>query len=316
VAAVDLGIGLLVLSELAIRKGTSALYLADYRFAGGAEGLLTAYLRDRLERFPDVEREAVLKALLALTNQETSQRLVEGRSLDELAQEASWPRLRLQSCLDYLAAPHVRLLEKPSLSPGHLPSYRLPHERLVSSVYQLTGLISAEVEQTRLTFEAAFRAWQNNSQHRRYLLDRRTLKQVKAHLTQIPLGDAREAKVRFLELSAQQRNRRRLVEVMVAMLVLGSIVAGWWFYTQTKHKNDLSAWGLPQDLYTYQHQLKVLHITAPVTHLRWLKAHLTTLEIKQSPLQELTALPPRLTKLTFPIYACGVSSCGFPASSL
>jgi len=127
VAAVDLGIGLLVLSELAVRKGTSALYLADYRFAGGAEGLLTAYLRDRLERFPDAEREAVLKALLALTNRETSQRLAEGRSLDALAQEASWPQLRLQSCLDYLAAPHVRLLEKPSVSPGHLPSYRLPH---------------------------------------------------------------------------------------------------------------------------------------------------------------------------------------------
>ena len=104
VAAVDLGIGLLVLSELAVRKRTAALSLADYRFAGGAEGLLTAYLRDRLERFPEAEREAVLKALLALTNRGTSQRLAEGRSLDALAQEASWPPLRGSSSLVVKAA--------------------------------------------------------------------------------------------------------------------------------------------------------------------------------------------------------------------
>ena len=113
----------------------------------------------------------MLKALLALTDRDTQQRLAEGRSLDELAQEATWPPLRLQACLDYLAAPHVRLLEKPSVSPGHLPWYRLPHERLVPSLHQLTGVILAAVEQTRLTFDAAFRAWQNNGQRRRYLLE-------------------------------------------------------------------------------------------------------------------------------------------------
>lgn len=51
VAAVDLGIGLLVLSELATQKGRSHLSLDDYRFAGGSAGLLTGYLRDRLDRF-------------------------------------------------------------------------------------------------------------------------------------------------------------------------------------------------------------------------------------------------------------------------
>jgi AAA ATPase domain len=71
VAAVDLGIGLLVLGELAAGKGTSHLSLDDYRFAGGSAGLLTGYLRDRLDRFHEAERQAVLKALLALTDLDT-----------------------------------------------------------------------------------------------------------------------------------------------------------------------------------------------------------------------------------------------------
>jgi hypothetical protein len=297
VTAVDLGIGLLVLSELADRKGTAVLSLADYRFAGGAEGLLTAYLCDRLEWFPEAEREVVLKALLALTNQETSQRLAEGRSLDALVQEANWPPDRLQYCLDYLAAPRVRLLERLSVRPGDLPSYRLPHERIVPSLRLLTGVILAEAEQTRVTFEAAFRAWQNNGQHRRYLLDRRTLSQVKKHLTHIPRGDAHEAKVHFLERSTR-RNHMRWAGVMLGVLVVGMISAvGWWFDVQRRHKNDLSAWGLPPDLYTYQRQLKALEVSAPVRHLRWLKADLITLKIHQGALREVTPLPRTLTEL-------------------
>jgi hypothetical protein len=297
VAAVDLGIGLLVLSELAARKGTSHLSLDDYRFAGGSAGLLTGYLRDRLDRFHEAEREAVLKALLALTDRDTQQRLAEGRSLDELAQEAAWPLLRLQACLDYLAAPHVRLLEKPAVSPGHRPWYRLPHERLVPSLHQLTGVILAAVEQTRLTFDAAFRAWQNNGQRRRYLLDRRTLRQIKTHLTQIPLGDVSEARARFLQRSQRQITRRRLTEVILGVLVVGMIITVWSFETQRRHQNYLSAWALPPDLYTYQRQLKALHITGPVRHFRWLNAELTTLTISQSALQDLTTLPPTLTEL-------------------
>jgi hypothetical protein len=296
VAAVDLGIGLLVLSELAMQKGTSHLSLNDYRFAGGSVGLLTGYLSDRLDRFHEAEREAVLKALLALTDRDTQQRLAEGRSVDELAQEVPWPPFRLQACLDYLAAPHVRLLEKPSVSPGNLPWYRLPHERLIPSLHQLTGVILAAVEQTRVTFDAAFRAWQNNGQHRRYLLDRRRLRQIKKHLTQILSGDPSEAKASFLQ-SQQKITRRRLAGIILGALVVGMIMTGWWVDTQRRHQNYLSAWVLPSDLYTYQRQLKVLHITGPVSHLRWLNAELTTLAISRSALQDLTMLPPTLTEL-------------------
>jgi hypothetical protein len=297
VAAVDLGIGLLVLSELASRKATPHLRLDDYRFAGGSAGLLTDYLRDRFDRFRDAEREAVLKALLALTNRDTQQRLAEGLSLDALAQEAAWPQPRLQSCLDYLAAPHVRLLEKAPGGPGHLPSYRLPHERLVPSLHQLTGVIFAAVEQTRMTFDAAFRAWINNGQRRRYLLDGTTLKQLHKHLVHMPLGEKREAKTLFLERSIQKRRRMRWAEAMLGVLTVGIIMISWWGYTQQSHKDHLSAWGLPRDLYTYQHQLKALSINAPITHLRWLKADLIILAINGATLQELTTLPRTLIEL-------------------
>ena len=137
---------------------------------------------------------------------------------------------------------------------------------------------------------------ESNGKRRRYLLDGKTLRQVQTHLAQIPLGDAHEM-VRFLERSCQQRNRTRLAEVMLSVLVVGMITTWWWFDTQRRHKNDLSAWALPRDLYTYQRQLITLHTTAPVSHLRWLSAELTSLKIGASVLQDLTMLPPTLTVL-------------------
>jgi Leucine-rich repeat (LRR) protein len=70
-----------------------------------------------------------------------------------------------------------------------------------------------------------------------------------------------------------------------------------WGFIQQRHKEHLSSWALPSDLYTYQRQLKALHITGPITHPRWLKAELTTLAMTQSALQDLTTLPPTLTEL-------------------
>ncbi len=114
----------------------------------------------------------------------------------------------------------------------------------------------------------------------------------------MPLGDTREAKVHFLQRSQQRRTRRRLAEVMLGVLVVGMIATGWWFETQRRLTNDLSAWALPPDLYTYQRQLSTLHIAAPVRHLRWLHAQLTTLEIEASALQDLTTLSPTLPLTT------------------
>jgi hypothetical protein len=93
----------------------------------------------------------------------------------------------------------------------------------------------------------------------------------------------------------------RIAEVMLGVLVVGMIAAGLWFDTQRRHTNDLSAWALPPDLYTYQRQLTTLEMTAPVRHLKWLHARLTTLKIEQSALRDLATLPPTLSLTTLDV---------------
>jgi hypothetical protein len=68
VSPVDIGITMLVLSGLVIQRNTNHLSKKDYQFAGGAEGILTAYVSDRLARFGEGERQGVMKALLALSD--------------------------------------------------------------------------------------------------------------------------------------------------------------------------------------------------------------------------------------------------------
>jgi Cdc6-like AAA superfamily ATPase len=75
VSPVDIGIGLLVLAELNERQTGRTITIRDYQFAGGAEGLLTQYISRCLELFPKESQEAILKAMLALRDVETNQRL-------------------------------------------------------------------------------------------------------------------------------------------------------------------------------------------------------------------------------------------------
>ena len=85
VLPVDIGIGLLVLAELHERQSGKTVTIQDYQFAGQAEGLLTQYINRCLERFPEIERETILKAMLELRNPETNQRIAEGLPTDEIA---------------------------------------------------------------------------------------------------------------------------------------------------------------------------------------------------------------------------------------
>jgi hypothetical protein len=80
VSPVDIGIGLLVLSELHERQGGQTVTLDDYQFAGGAEGLLTQYLSRCLDSFPETDRQTILNAMLALREPDTNQRIAEGRT--------------------------------------------------------------------------------------------------------------------------------------------------------------------------------------------------------------------------------------------
>jgi hypothetical protein len=162
----------------------------------GAEGLLTQYISRCLELFPKESQEAILKAVLALRDAETDQRLAEGLTVDELAAEA---RL-LKTQLDRLAHRDTRLLETVTPTDGSAVRYRLPHERLIPALYRLTGKPLAEVDQAKLKFQNAFQAWKTNDKHSHYLLKAKELRLVERYETQIPWGkDEQERRVIWIE---------------------------------------------------------------------------------------------------------------------
>ena len=297
ISAVDVGIGLLVLSELAIRKNKAHLGMEDYRFAGGAKGILTAYISDRLERFGDSEREGVMKALLALVDLETNQRIAEGKSVGELLTTAQLPAQRLGSCLEYLASPQVRLLETVTAATADGQKYRLPHERLIPSLRQLTGLILAEADQARLGFEAAFRSWLN-SRSKRFLLGGADLRKVLSYRDQIFGSDLQQEQADFLRQSVQRRSRQRKLIAALVLVIGASSIFMWETYQNMQAKRDLAGWGLPPDLLQYQSQLSDLTVNARVSNFGWLREkHLDTLSISGSSLRAMEGLPASLKTL-------------------
>jgi len=123
VSPADIGISLLVLSELAGARPDGSLSLDDFRESGGQAGLLTRYLEKLLELFPETERPEVLRGLLALVDLEKDQRLAEGRTLAEVEESvrpASPPRFA--AALRFLASGKARVLEE---LPGEPVRYRL-----------------------------------------------------------------------------------------------------------------------------------------------------------------------------------------------
>jgi hypothetical protein len=133
VSPVDLGISLLALGELARERDLEYLTRGVFVQTGGEEGLLTAYLRDRLERIGEEDRAGVLRAVSQLVEPFTGQRVAEGRKVEELVGAAELPAPRLGAHLSYLASPQVRLLEPLPPPPEPPGAYRLAHERFVAA---------------------------------------------------------------------------------------------------------------------------------------------------------------------------------------
>ncbi len=268
VVPVDIGIGLLVLAELHDRQGARTVTIRDYQFAGGAEGLLTQYINRCLERFGETERETILKALLALRDPQTSQRIAEGLSAEKLAAEVDAEARQLRPQLERLAQRDMRLLESFS-APAEPPAtsevrYRLPHERLIPALHRLTGRLLGEIEQARLRFEKAFLAWQNNEKRAHYLLKGADLRLIERCASQIPWGRAEQEKQSFLR---QSQRRRSFVRVRAVAAAIVLIAFGWGsglIYQQYEHKRYLRESGYPPELYAWQHQLKKLKLTEPL----------------------------------------------------
>jgi hypothetical protein len=276
VSPVDIGIGMMMLDELARGRDAKHLTKEDYQgIAGGSEGLLTDYIAGRLRLFPEPSRDPLLKAMLGLADLDNNRRVAEGLTAQALAPAAGVPQVVLSADLDYLASPNFRLLEKASPAPDAPPLYRLPHERMVPALRRLSGAILAQAEQARLALENAFRAWRNNRETKRYLLAGGALRQVLRHRGEFHWGEDRQEKQRFLSLSRSRRRRTRAGLVAIALLLTLFAGAGWQWNRWIGHGEDLVRWRLPKDLYLYQYQLETLVLdSSHLRHLNWVEQDL------------------------------------------
>ncbi|WP_394824775.1 AAA family ATPase [Pendulispora albinea] len=283
VCPVDMGIGLLALSELHRRKVGKTITSSDYHFAGGAEGVLTQYVERCLDGIRSVDRETVLKAMLALQEPNGHQRVAEGSTAEGLAEEAYAEPSRLKLALDHLARPDVRLLEKVGAGGER---YRLAHERSISAVLRLSGAWLADVEQARLKFSNAFVAWKNNEQRARFLLDAKDLRLIERCQSRVSWGGGNELeKQDFIRRSMWRRTWSRLGLVAAAF----TLVAGAWFANLQVERYEgrrfLKESGYPPELYDWQHQLEALTLNGPldVERFTWLRSKsLEVLNVKAS----------------------------------
>jgi len=278
VSPVDIGIGLLVLAELHDRRGRETFTLNDYQFAGGAEGLLTQYLIRCLEIFSETERQTILNAMLALREPGTNQRIAEGRTCAELAQESKADAGRLKTQLERLTQRDMRLLEIVNPSDEGDIRYRLPHERLIPALHRLAGQLLAEVDQARLRFENAFTAWKNSNRSWRYLLKAGELRSVERYEKQIPWGKNATDKRTFLWRS---QRRRTLGQVILAAALVAVVAAGLLASSQYQRydaRTYLKDNNYPPELYDWQHQLKTLKLNEPMNVQRFPWLHSDTLE--------------------------------------
>ena len=97
VSPVEIGIGMMVLSEL-YRGPGSDISLGRFKDAGGVTGLLRTYIKGKLEDgMPEHEHSPMQNALLDLIDPDIShQRLSQGKSAPELAKTAQLPLNRMQ----------------------------------------------------------------------------------------------------------------------------------------------------------------------------------------------------------------------------
>ncbi len=313
VSPVDIGIGLLALSELATEKAAS-LTLNEFRVAGGQVGLLGAYLERVLDRFPTV-RQDVFKALLQLRDPEQlNRRLAAGLSRQELAGLVRPTHLRhFDQALSYLALRRARVLEEVredgADADGAQLRFRLTHERLIPALERLNGVLLAEAEQARMLLERRYRSWSGEKDDR-FLLSGRELRLALLHRGDFHWGEDASGKKEFLQLAKGRRSRR--VGLAVSAIVLIAVLAafGWDQYKISieaeRIAERLDGWGLPRDIGDYLRQLEefgLIELKVPVElsldEYQWLRParNLQRLDLRHSSVAAVKGLPGSLTSL-------------------
>jgi hypothetical protein len=169
VSPVDLAIGLLTLSNRVQQTGRTDVTAAEYQLAGGAEGLLLAYVQDRLQEVPESIRAGLLRGLIfTLVDPITNQRKAEGAGAEE-------------------------------------PRYRLPHERLIPVLRRLTGAVLAQLDQTRLLFQDRFAHWKQTGSSQ-YLLRGEDLRRTEQFRDALLPGAGSAQRIDYFRASLRRRN--------------------------------------------------------------------------------------------------------------
>ncbi|MBN2091622.1 SUMF1/EgtB/PvdO family nonheme iron enzyme [candidate division KSB1 bacterium] len=215
VSPVEIGIGMMVLSELYTGPDRD-IKLSGFRDAGGVTGLLRTYIKNKLdEGIPKHEHSAMESALLALVDPEKPhQRLSNGKSVTELAAVSQLPLNRLQHNLAFLASQTVRILEQ--LSAGSEPIYRLAHERLIPALESLAREILAAAEQAKRLLQERYLTW-SRARQPKFLLSGRELRTVLKYRTHFQ-DEMNPEQRRYLRDSKIRRNR------LIGFSVIGVLV--------------------------------------------------------------------------------------------
>jgi hypothetical protein len=287
ISPVDIGITMLALNERALGKRDRHLDKGDYRIKGGATGLLAEYISSQLERYQGSERSKILMTLLELADLGRDQRLPEGRTPEQLAKKMGLPTAMLGAYLKDLASPQVRLLE--ALPTG---AYRLPHERLIPALRQLSGLTLAAAEQTGRMFDQAYFDWIAGWRRRTLLLRGSRLRNVVRYREQLHWSTDHEGKEKYLQQSLRWRNWLNAGMSIAFMLFCGAGYLVWKQSEAWQNRRDLASWRQPAALYDYQNQLMSLSLDShQLTHLLWLDHCFKELSFTTPTLDGLSGLP-------------------------
>jgi len=217
VSPVEIGIGMLSLSELARELDTDHLTHQQFRNAGGAAGLQSGYLQKSLGRLAERERQETISALWHLVDIEKNERLAAGRSVAELQRVVNLQQGRLEEILEYLSSPQVRLLEK-LFGAGEI-RYRLPHERLIAALRVVSGKVLEEAEKASLLLDRRYRMWAPDKE-KHLLLTGSELRRILRQKRALRWGEYRSQKESYLKTS---RRRQQIKWVSTGFATLAGV---------------------------------------------------------------------------------------------
>jgi internalin A len=277
----------------------------------GKQGLIANYLQGLLSDLPADERPVVFAVIYSellehgvAAGAAEFRRVAAGRTLAELLANHPIDENRLEYALNTLSQRKAGLLEALT-APDGVKRYRLLHERFITALRQLAGVILADASKARATLLYSFQSYTLARRWQR-LLSGSDLRLVQAHWREIQYAeDAAEMKL-FYERSLKLRTCWRFVFGGLAMC----LVAAMYLIQAQKQadhwRDQLSNGRLPRDLYDVQYQLDNLTVTyGSLSDTRWMNARFNRLEGPGFILKSLSVFPLTLTNLN--LVDCGLT---------